>query len=120
MYTPAESTGLERTQEFQKSGMGYYNLQTTRPQTLGYSLADSPIGLLAWMYEKLHDWTDEYAWTEEEVCMWASLYYFSNAGPAASVRIYYESTRGSHPAGPGKFNPAVKLVSIGCFGLHMS
>ena len=40
--------------------------QSTRPQTLGYSLADSPVGLLAWIYEKLVAWTDKYPWTEDE------------------------------------------------------
>lgn len=111
LYTPAEKAGLERTQEVQKSGMGYYALQTTKPQTVGYSLADSPVGLLGWMYEKLHDWTDDYDWQPEEVCTWVSLYWFSTAGPAASVRIYYESQRGEFPAKAGGYVPGVKLVS---------
>ena len=46
--------------------MGYLQLQSTRPQTLGYSLSDSPVGLLAWIYEKLVAWTDKYPWTDEE------------------------------------------------------
>ena len=54
MYTNAELAGLARSQEFRKTGMGYYSIQTTRPQTLGYAVADSPVGLLAWMYDKLH------------------------------------------------------------------
>jgi hypothetical protein len=41
-------------------------VQSTRPQTLGYSLADSPVGMLAWIYEKLVQWTDSYPWTDEE------------------------------------------------------
>ncbi|KAI9435081.1 Alpha/Beta hydrolase protein [Lactarius indigo] len=60
------------------------------PQTIGYSLADSPVGLLAWIYEKLVTWTDAYAWTDDEVLTWISVYWFSRAGPAASLRIYYE------------------------------
>jgi hypothetical protein len=46
--------------------MGYFAEQTTKPQTLGYSLADSPVGLLAWVYEKLVSWTDSYPWTDDE------------------------------------------------------
>jgi hypothetical protein len=46
--------------------MGYYAEQSTKPQTLGYSLADSPVGLLAWIYEKLVTWTDSYPWTDDE------------------------------------------------------
>ena len=97
-YSPAEKAGLERAKGFQTSGMGYYHQQSTKPQTLAYSLADSPVGLLAWLYEKLHDWTDKYPWTEEEICTWVSLYWFSTAGPGASVRIYYESVRGDTPS----------------------
>ena len=66
-------------------------MQSTKPQTLGYSLADSPVGLLAWIYEKLHDWTDDYQWTADEILTWVSIYWFSTAGPAAAQRIYYES-----------------------------
>lgn len=40
--------------------------QATKPQTLGYSLTDSPVGLLAWIYEKLVEWSDSYPWTDDE------------------------------------------------------
>lgn len=92
--------------------MGYLQEQSTCPQTLGYSLADSPVGLLAWIYEKLVAWTDNYPWTDDEggslfqlhrrrepstlsphiVLTWVSIYWFSRPGPAASVRIYYEAS----------------------------
>jgi pimeloyl-ACP methyl ester carboxylesterase len=91
-YTPAEKAGLQRTTWFLRESSGYRAQQATRPQTLGYSLQDSPVGLLAWVYEKLHDWSDAYPWTDDEVCTWVSIYWFSTAGPAASLRIYYEST----------------------------
>jgi hypothetical protein len=45
---------------------GYLQEQSTQPQTIGYNLADSPVGLLAWIYEKLHNWTDNYPWTDDE------------------------------------------------------
>ena len=82
---------LARAQQYTKELFGYMNEQDTKPQTIGYSLADSPVGLLAWIYEKLHDWTDSYPWTDDEILTWISIYAFSRAGPAASVRIYYES-----------------------------
>ncbi|KAF6755766.1 Alpha/Beta hydrolase protein [Ephemerocybe angulata] len=88
-----EKEGLARVANFQEKGDGYFKEQSTQPQTLGYSLADSPVGLLAWIYEKLVNWTDEYPWTEDEVLTWISIYWFSKAGPAASVRIYYEITQ---------------------------
>lgn len=46
--------------------MGYFTEQATQPQTIGYSLADSPVGLLAWIYEKLINWTDDYPWEDDE------------------------------------------------------
>ncbi|KAF8869036.1 alpha/beta-hydrolase [Infundibulicybe gibba] len=92
-YTLRDKAGLQRTEWFMKTGRGYFAEQSTRPQTLGYSLADSPVGLLGWIYEKLVDWTDAYPWTDDEVLTWISIYWFSRAGPTASIRIYYEVTQ---------------------------
>ncbi|KAH9024534.1 Alpha/Beta hydrolase protein [Lactarius hengduanensis] len=89
-FTPHEREAAAHSQNFFKNGMGYFVEQTTKPQTIGFSLADSPVGLLAWIYEKLVAYTDEYPWTDNEVLTWISIYWFSRAGPAASVRIYYE------------------------------
>ncbi|ROW05807.1 hypothetical protein VMCG_05122 [Cytospora schulzeri] len=92
-YSQAEKEGLERTRWFQEEGMGYSLEQSTRPHTIGFALADSPVALLAWVYEKLHDWTDGYPWTDDEVLTWISIYAFSTAGPDSSVRIYYEQRK---------------------------
>ncbi|KAH9017883.1 Alpha/Beta hydrolase protein [Lactarius hengduanensis] len=89
-FTSRERDAAAVSQNFFKNGMGYFREQSTKPQTLGFSLADSPVGLLAWIYEKLVTWTDSYPWTDDEVLTWISIYWFSRAGPAASVRIYYE------------------------------
>ncbi|TEB24606.1 alpha/beta-hydrolase, partial [Coprinellus micaceus] len=88
--TDVEKTGLERSKWFHDLGRGYSTQQRTQPQTLGYALADSPAGLLAWIYEKLVNWTDSYPWEDDEVLTWISIFWFSKAGPAASLRIYYE------------------------------
>ena len=102
---------IAHTKQHRLKGTGYFIEQATKPQTLGYSLADSPIGLLSWIYEKLIIWTDEYPFTDDEgttstdetlgattdatiVLEWISIYWFSRAGPAASLRIYYELTGG--------------------------
>ncbi|KAJ7282424.1 hypothetical protein C8J57DRAFT_1554332, partial [Mycena rebaudengoi] len=86
---------LKRSMETAASGMGYLQLQSTQPQTVWYALTDSPVGILAWIYEKLVKWTDEYPWDDDEgdnlhFPTWISIYWFSRAGPAASLRIYYE------------------------------
>ncbi|EME43958.1 hypothetical protein DOTSEDRAFT_71691 [Dothistroma septosporum NZE10] len=93
--------GLAHTQKYFSEGDGYLKVQDTKCQTLAYSLTDSPTGLLAWIYEKLHEWSDSYPWTEDEVCTWISIYAFSREGPAASTRIYWES---NHPVGEGAFS----------------
>jgi epoxide hydrolase len=56
-----ESADLERLGRmaaFADDGTGYMKLLATRPQTIGYALNDSPVGLLAWIIEKFHEWSD--------------------------------------------------------------
>jgi hypothetical protein len=65
-YNSEDTARLARTAEFSKTGDGYFKQQSTQPQTLGYNLSDSPSGLLAWIYEKLYRWTDNYPWTDDE------------------------------------------------------
>ena len=65
-YSNHEKLGLARTSWFLAKGAGYSSQQSTYPQTIGYSLADSPVGLLAWIYEKLVQWSDDYAWGDDE------------------------------------------------------
>ncbi|KAJ5812176.1 epoxide hydrolase [Penicillium riverlandense] len=83
---------LARSMQYTTKGNGYMRQQETRPQTLGYGLHDSPVALLAWIYDKMHSWSDAYPWTDEEILTWVSVYYFSTAGPTASTRIYYEAS----------------------------
>lgn len=89
-YSDADTAGFKRTEWFSKEGSGYNLEQSTKPQTLAYALNDSPVALLAWIYEKLHDWTDGYPWSEDEIFTWISIYQFSRMGPGAAHRIYYE------------------------------
>jgi len=112
-YSQADKDGFARSAWFANEGSGYRLTQSTKPQTLGYGLHDSPVALLAWIYEKLHDWTDDYPWTDDEILTWVSIYYFSTGGPAASLRIYYEAVH-PQPDGVGReqtqqWNPNVKL-----------
>ncbi|KAH9979713.1 alpha/beta-hydrolase [Russula compacta] len=92
-HTNLPMQALASAELFYKNGMGYFAEQSTKPQTIGYSLADSPVGLLAWVYEKLVSWSDSYPWTDDEVLTWVSIYWFSRSGPASSVRMYYELKR---------------------------
>lgn len=82
---------LSRASSFQRTELAYAALSATKPQTLAYGLSDSPLLLLAWLYEKLHAWTDAYPWRDDEVLTWVSVYWFSRAGPGATSRLYYEA-----------------------------
>lgn len=70
----------------------YAALQRTKPQTLGYALADSPIGQLAWIAEKLEAWSDGGlgAYRTDDVLDDVSLYWFTNTA-ASAARYYRES-----------------------------
>ena len=65
-YTEEDLAAFKRLQDFSQTGNGYMAEQSTKPQTLGYSLSDSPVGLLAWIYEKLVAWSDAYTWEDDE------------------------------------------------------
>lgn len=109
--TGEDGLRAERTAWFFDESYGYNRLQSTRPATLGVLLADSPVGVLSWIYEKLHDWTDSYPWADDEVLAWISVYIFSRGGPDVASRIYYENVHGKQPEHLARFeyNEAVKL-----------
>ncbi|KAG8721347.1 hypothetical protein FRC08_013892 [Ceratobasidium sp. 394] len=88
-YLKHEIEGLKAAREFSKAGSAYANIQETRPQTLAVALTDSPVGLLAWIGEKLYAWTDNYPWTPEEWITWTMLYWID--GPAGGLRFYKEN-----------------------------
>lgn len=51
-FSEEEKRMVARTNMFRDKGLGYFHEQSSQPQTLSYGLADSPVGLLAWVYEK--------------------------------------------------------------------
>ncbi|KAI1392638.1 alpha/beta-hydrolase [Hypoxylon trugodes] len=113
---PADAARVqEQHKNWMETGDGYYKIQRQRPNTIGIALADSPVGLLTWIYDKLVAWTDEYPWTDDEVCEWLSIYWFSRAGPAASVTIYHEVFRGEFNLGAGIYPPRNSLIGFSYF-----
>lgn len=93
--TAKEQAGIKRTKWFFEQGLGYYLQQSTRPATSGIAWVDSPIALLSIFWEKLHDWSDDFPWTDDEILTWVSIYQFSVAGPDASASINCEM---DHPS----------------------
>jgi pimeloyl-ACP methyl ester carboxylesterase len=78
-----------------KKGSGYGLMMVRRPQTLGYSLADSPVGLAAWFYDKFADWTHtgghpEQVLTRDEMLDDITLYWLTNTA-TSSARLYWEN-----------------------------
>ena len=93
--TPAEKAAWDAVQEHQQTGTGYSKQQSTRPQTLGYGLVDSPIAQAAWIIEKFWAWCDcdgnpENSLTIDEMLDNVMMYWLTGAG-ASSGRLYWES-----------------------------
>ena len=99
---PDELRALAGVEHYLKWDSGYSTQQRTRPQTLGFGLADSPAGQLAWILEKFWAWTDcdgdpEQALTRDELLDNVMLYWVTNSA-TSSARLYWESFgRGSRP-----------------------
>eukprot|EP00510_Aplanochytrium_minuta_P002313 CAMPEP_0184014532 /NCGR_PEP_ID=MMETSP0954-20121128/5727_1 /TAXON_ID=627963 /ORGANISM="Aplanochytrium sp, Strain PBS07" /LENGTH=364 /DNA_ID=CAMNT_0026295055 /DNA_START=120 /DNA_END=1211 /DNA_ORIENTATION=+ len=88
---------VERLSTMRRYEFAYQEIQGTKPQTLGYSLADSPIGLATWIVEKFSTWGDNRpdrdplrAFSMDDLLTNVSIYWFNNVGPS-SIRLYYES-----------------------------
>jgi microsomal epoxide hydrolase len=78
--------------------MGYGAIQGTRPQTLGFSLADSPAGLAAWIVEKFRAWSDcggdvERSFTRDQLLTNITIYWVTGT-ITSSMRLYAENRRG--------------------------
>ena len=94
--TEQEQVLLARYAKYLELGSGYFEIQRTKPQTLGYSLNDSPVGLAGWIIEKFHSWTDDeknkLVVSLEDVLSIVSLYWFSES-ITSSMRLYNENGR---------------------------
>ena len=102
--TDDEKAYLARFGWYRAKDNGYATQQATRPQTLGYGLADSPVGQMCWIVEKFHGWTDcghepggqsigghpEKALTRDAMLDTVSLYWLTNSA-ASSARLYWHS-----------------------------
>jgi pimeloyl-ACP methyl ester carboxylesterase len=91
----AEKAALASMQHYERWDSGYSKQQSTRPQTLGYGLADSPAGQAAWILEKFWAWTDcgghpENVLTRDELLDNVMLYWLPGTA-ASSARLYWES-----------------------------
>lgn len=137
--TEAEVAAMTEAGEVMKTGVGYMQLQSTKPQTLSYGLTDSPAGLAAWILDKLHAWTDhgpeeDSALTPDQMLANITTYWVTGTAHSAA-RLYYESARArtagqdlsigrsevptGYAAYPGElFRPPRRWVEAACNLVH--
>jgi epoxide hydrolase len=102
---PAGKLILDRMEAFRTEGSGYLAIQNSRPQTIGYGLADSPLLQLAWIAEKVHEWTDLPV-DRDQMLTTVSLYWFTGSGASAAHTLYdqaHSTDWGTPPAVPQGF-----------------
>jgi len=91
---PKERWAFDQLEAFYRDNSAYAAMMNTRPQTIGYSLVDSPVGMAAWMYEKIAQWTysggqPERVLGRDAILDDISLYWLTGTG-ASAARIYWE------------------------------
>jgi pimeloyl-ACP methyl ester carboxylesterase len=122
--TEVERQRLDRMNLFLKEGNGYFQIQATRPHTLGFGFADSPAGQLAWIVDKFKDWVDpatslpEEAVSRDHMLTNVMLYWLTNTATSAA-QIYYESqhsqgwpTMSGVPTGVAAFANDIPIRSV--------
>ncbi len=101
-----DRAAVERTRELTDAGSGYLKLQSNRPQTIAYSLVDSPVGQLAWIVESFKEWTDSSAELPEDavdldqLLTNVSVYWFTGTG-ASAANFLYETGHSTEWGAPG-------------------
>lgn len=114
--TPEEQRMLADAQRYERELSGYMKVQSTRPQSLGFALADSPVGLAAWIYALFQDASDSGGEPERAIDINAliddiMLYWLPNAGPS-SIRFYWEGINEMQKQGPAPAIPVPAGVSM--------
>ncbi|MFF2555471.1 epoxide hydrolase family protein [Nocardia sp. NPDC058058] len=99
--TATERAWTQETHDFWHHRAAYAKQQATRPQTIGYSLVDSPVGLLAWILDKFAEWSDTRdspfeTMSRDRILDDVTLYWLTRTG-ASAARIYYESHNSLDP-----------------------
>lgn len=95
-FSADEQTAMDSLNAFFGKGAGYAQIQASRPQTIGYALADSPVGQAAWIYEKLAAWSDSNGQPEkvlgyDRMLDDIMMYWLTNTG-TSSARFYWENS----------------------------
>ena len=104
--TPEEQRALDAMRAFRTTGRGYAEIQSTRPQSVGYGLEDSPAGLAAWIVEKFAAWSDgdhvEDSFTKDQLLTNITAYWVTGTA-TSSARLYYEMREAGRSALPAAY-----------------
>ncbi len=111
--SPDEVKIFDEAKSFLNNGFGYAAIMSTRPETIGFGIADSPVGLAAWIYDKIADWVytrgePEKAIARDSILDNITLYWLTNTGPS-SGRIYWENTVAGATLSPVEVPVAVTI-----------
>ncbi|RZK31417.1 MAG: epoxide hydrolase [Hymenobacter sp.] len=104
----AEKAFVAKNKAWQEKEAGYQKIQGTKPTTLAYGLNDSPVGLLAWIIEKFHAWSDndgniDHTFTKDDLLTNVMIYWVTQT-IGSSVRLYYEAMHSPALAAPTHTN----------------
>ena len=115
--SPAEQTFLKSMDKWRNEETGYQGIQGTKPQTLGYGLNDSPVGLCAWIVEKFRTWSDcngnvENSYTKDQLLTNIMIYWVTQT-INSSTRLYFEERH--HPWRMGKDDKVTVPTAIALF-----
>jgi pimeloyl-ACP methyl ester carboxylesterase len=101
--TADEARALAALAEWRRDGAGYQEIQGTRPQSLGYGLEDSPVGLCAWIVEKFRGWSDGddvlASFSADRLLDNVTLYWVTRTA-TSSTRLYWEMRQAGRAALP--------------------
>src|SRR5262249_4068506 len=128
-FSGPDRARAEQFNRFRDDGIGYLAIQSTRPQTLAYALNDSPVGQLAWIVEKFHEWTDPaadlpaVAVDRHQLLPTASLYWFTGSGASPAHAVYggmqawraSAAAQGAGEGGPAGGAPAAPPTGVAVF-----
>jgi pimeloyl-ACP methyl ester carboxylesterase len=105
--TEAEQTFLDQRRRWAETERGYAQIQSTKPQTLGYGLNDSPAGLAAWVLEKWRSWADtggdlDRRFSRDDLLTTVMIYWVSGS-ITSSMRDYFDNRWHGEPLGPNAY-----------------
>jgi microsomal epoxide hydrolase len=111
--TGPEQERLERARLWRRTGVGYQEIQGTKPQSLGYALEDSPAGVAGWIVEKFREWSHgdiREAFSFDRLLDNITAYWVTGTA-TSSLRIYWEMRRAARGAVPERRREVLTAIA---------